>query len=503
MYRSALLCWIGCLAVLNLIAGCAEKAPAPSQVAPHEAPAPMVAPSAPSATHHPESLVINPKQKIMAQGADEPTSAARDPASTPTDVPKASTSAQPTENSIVQVFYATDRLGVHRQPLTIGHYLRQFVLAGFIALMGVAWWLFQRVRGQALRRATALALLSAQLTTFLLAILGCFRLTDDARRAGCDYGIERGELELGVCEVSIPRQHLPGLLEAPSITRFELREDPDLHIILLSAQPLPTSNFYQQLDDHVRRGTSHELFVFVHGFNVTFADATRRAAQIAHDLPYNGTPVVFSWPSQGRGDPLAYTTDENTADWAVHHLEAFLAQLLQHHRPERLNLVAHSMGNRVLTEALSNLALRKQINGPFRELVFAAPDIDAGKFRDVVGPAMAPLAKQVTLYASANDEALRLSKQAHGYPRAGDTGDSLVVVSGIDTIDVSQVDTTLLGHSYYGDNISVLEDLFHLLSVSLPAEQRQWLERTMRNGQNFWTLRRQELEAAARARRGD
>ena len=50
-------------------------------------------------------------------------------------------------------------------------------------------------------------------------------------------------------------------------------------------------------------------------------------------------------------------------------------------------------------------------------------------------------ADRVTLYASSSDEALALSKQVHGYPRAGESGDQLVVVPGIDTIDVSAVNT--------------------------------------------------------------
>jgi hypothetical protein len=71
---------------------------------------------------------------------------------------------------------------------------------------------------------------------------------------------------------------------------------------------------------------------------------------------------------------------------------------------------------------------------------------------------------------------LELSQRVHGYPRAGDSWPDLVVVSGIDTIDVSEVDSSLLGHSYYGDNETVLTDLFYLIHEGRPPEKRDWLE---------------------------
>jgi hypothetical protein len=39
----------------------------------------------------------------------------------------------------------------------------------------------------------------------------------------------------------------------------------------------------------------------------------------------------------------------------------------------------------------------------------------------------------------------------------------LVIPVRIETINVSALDTNLLGHSYYGDNTSVISDLYYLL----------------------------------------
>ena len=44
-------------------------------------------------------------------------------------------------------------------------------------------------------------------------------------------------ISYGICEVSIPKGHKPGQLEAPSIYRFEFKEDPDKHVVLLNIHP--------------------------------------------------------------------------------------------------------------------------------------------------------------------------------------------------------------------------------------------------------------------------
>lgn len=56
-------------------------------------------------------------------------------------------------------------------------------------------------------------------------------------------------------------------------------------------------------------------------------------------------------------------------------------------------------------------------------------------------------ADRVTLYASSYDIAISLSKKFHTYPPAGESGEDIVVVKGLDTVDASSVDTSVTGHS--------------------------------------------------------
>lgn len=83
-----------------------------------------------------------------------------------------------------------------------------------------------------------------------------------------------------------------------------------------------------------------------------------------------------------------------------------------------------------------------------------------------------------------------VSTSVHGHNRAGLAGDEIVVVDGVDTIDVSHVDTSLIGHSYYGDNPALIDDLRALIQLSHPTSQRQWLEQVeMAADKVYWKFR--------------
>lgn len=288
------------------------------------------------------------------------------------------------------------------------------------------------------------------------------------------YGTNRGKLTFGTCKVSIPRDHRIGELEAPSIWRFEFRENPQKHVVLLSVESSPTDVFFRHLNEHLDASPKRRALVFVHGYNVSFEDAARRTAQMAYDLAFEGAPIFYSWPSQAH--ELKYTVDETNLEWSRANLRIFLAQVLERTTAENIYLIAHSMGNRALVGAFADLVEQSpDARVRFREIILTAPDIDAETFTRDIAPKLVgtdSAKTPVTLYASSNDRALRASYAVHGSPRAGDTRRGVVLFPGIETIDASSVDTSLIGHSYYAENRSVISDIFYLLHTELRACHR-------------------------------
>ncbi len=308
------------------------------------------------------------------------------------------------------------------------------------------------------------------------------------------YGGERAAstsaLELGRCRVEIPiSAHRRGHLEGPSIWKLQRRPDPRKHIVLTEVEALAEADFLAALRRNLEAASddlSRDLLVFVHGFNITFAKAARRTAQLAHDLEFPGTPCLFSWPSDGK--LLKYMSDREDAEWSVPRCEAFLELLLNEAGTGRIHLVAHSMGNQALIRTLYAMALRRgdEIDTLFASVILAAPDFDARAFTENIAPVIRPLAERWTVYASGHDKALDastvLSAKRLGLP--------LSVTPGMDTIDVSEVDVSPWSmpemHAYYASKARVIADMVAALQRIEPDGRE--LRAVIENGQRFWRL---------------
>lgn len=299
------------------------------------------------------------------------------------------------------------------------------------------------------------------------------------------FGIERSDtLHLGRCSVSVPRGHHVGNVERPwKFAVWQFREDPEKHIVIQERALLNEDDFFAA----VQRQDDSSAFVFVHGFNVLFDDAIRRAAQMKHDLQFGGAAIVYSWPSAGQLSLKAYMRDEGAVEWSQAHLEAFLVDLATKTHLQSIHIIAHSMGNRAVANGLKNLSL-KSAPPTFRNVVLAAPDIDRGTFVQIAA-AISSRAESVTLYASSRDRALQASHEMHDYPRAGDCTD-IVVVPEVTTIDVSDLDTDLLGHGYVSSSRSILSDLYWLLTGHAPPRFgfTRAVKRVLRDELLYWRL---------------
>ena len=147
------------------------------------------------------------------------------------------------------------------------------------------------------------------------------------------------------------------------------------------------------------------------------------------------------------------------------------------------------MGTYGFTTALKELVeeMAAHNDSPrFNQIILAAPDIDAELFRTEIAPKISQGARRLTLYASSKDLALIVSKFVNKKQRAGDSV-PIVLTPGVDSIDVSNVDSSLLGHSYYGDNSSIITDIRSVIGSEQP-DKRAFLEVKVNPGEKrrYW-----------------
>jgi esterase/lipase superfamily enzyme len=479
-----------------------EFQPAPAAVAPAAAApaADFAAGDAPAARFEP--MAISPRLGPASPESSSGLEALAAPADldtpwivTPTDPTLLPRSSEPIGSpgpgyQIVNVLYGTNRraapVEADLRSIDPGLFATPAVLSLLGALLGFGLHASGRRRTAAVF-GTCMVFVSGW--AFALALntgLDALRARDVDPAAATVYGHEPGDLVFGQCDVSIPPNHRPGELEAPTILKLEFEERPDRHVVLLDVQEKSYAAFKQSLAERVVAAPDRDLFVFIHGYNVSFEDAARRTAQMAFDLKFRGAPLFFSWPSAG--GLLDYPRDEAVVEASVPALVEFLQVVRRDSQARSIHLVAHSMGNRALAGALEQLRRDVNLSGMrFNQVVLAAPDIDGRRFREEIAPRITSTAERVTLYASDGDKALLASRLLNRAPRAGQAGRNLIITPGVDTVDASAVDTSFLGHSYYGGSPAVLDDLQRLFHADAPYV-RPGLVRRQRPHGAYWEL---------------
>jgi len=294
-------------------------------------------------------------------------------------------------------------------------------------------------------------------------------------------------LHYGACEVSIPTNHRFGSVGSSMIRRLITGKDDRLKIATI--RPVTGEEFRDRVKADVASKSPLDSapMVFIHSYNSTFQDTALRAAQIGYDLKLSGSTVLFSWPSRGR---LAdYAADGTALEASSVRISEFLQSLIAGPSRTRVHILAHGMGCRGLLAAMNRLAVTVDVGIPFGQIILVAADVDSAVFRDISN-VLIRLAERVTLYVSSTDRALELSARLHGNPRAG-YASPVTVVPGIDTIDVTGLNLTLVGHGYFADASPVLSDIRSLCADGLPPERRFGLRHVeTQAGEAYWKLSR-------------
>ncbi|MEL6287922.1 MAG: alpha/beta hydrolase [Pseudomonadota bacterium] len=320
----------------------------------------------------------------------------------------------------------------------------------------------------------------------------------DAENVSFGAGRAR-KLTLGASTVSIPKDHTPGLIERPwevsvfSITLYRQKEDPAKHFTVQKLGILDEPAFIAAANAALDGGgeDAGTAVVFVHGYNNDFESALFRTAQLAYDMRFTGAPFMYSWPSAA-----GYTTyeyDQQSARQASDHLRAFIEIVARKTQAQKVHLVAHSMGNDVLMEALRELRFRygTQEELKLSQVILAAPDVDRDVFKRLARQ-IRGISDGVTLYASANDRALQISRTyAGGIARAGDVPeDGPVVLPGVDTIDVSETQQAFLSanHNSFAEASELVKDISALVRTGVrpPARRTPSLVAVPSGAATYW-----------------
>jgi esterase/lipase superfamily enzyme len=302
--------------------------------------------------------------------------------------------------------------------------------------------------------------------------------TDRKRINSPKYGTIYGDLpansistkyEVGYTLVSVPPNHRAGQIETPSIWKLEFHEDTMKHMVQKNITRL-SDNAFDKLLHNANSG--QDAFIFVHGFNNSFKDAALRTAQLAVDIHLPIAPIMFSWSSNGKSSD--YSGDEENVQLAIPAFKDFLKRVARNGNYKKIHIIAHSMGNRLISMALSQMT-SDTANLKIDQIIMAAPDVFYALFTTSYADALAQKAKHVTVYAAKNDWALLASKKIHaGNIRLGGLGVPPPSHSfkNIDIIDANKQKLDFLGHDRFARSPVIINDMDLVLKSGANAQQR-------------------------------
>ena len=323
-------------------------------------------------------------------------------------------------------------------------------------------------------------------------------------RAVAAFGTGRSaQLTLGKAVVTVPKEgREKGSIPRPEwdliVARFSLREeDLSRDFTVFAVDVMSQRDFVREARQKLAGSQRFQgqAFVFVHGYFVTFDDALFRAAQIAHDLEFDGVPFVYSWPSVA--GVTGYVLDRGRARDARDQLREFVDIIAKESGAKEVHLIAHSMGADPLLEVLRDIQRTEPqvatgTRPRFGEIILAAPDITRESFELIAGQ-ITGLRRGMTLYASSSDRAMtvsrwtRLGESPAGYvPSSG----PVVVPGAADTIDISSIDTSFfaLNHSTFADREALLGDIRRLISSGMRPPSTRGEQFQLIQGENgaYW-----------------
>ncbi|WP_162932952.1 alpha/beta hydrolase [Roseovarius sp. EL26] len=250
----------------------------------------------------------------------------------------------------------------------------------------------------------------------------------------------------------------------------------------------------QEIGTRLRKHGLDRVMIYIHGFNNDFDDGVGTLANIWHYSGRQSLPMVYSWPA-GSSGPLAYFRDVESGEFSVFHVKEYLRMLASIPEVKTIDIVAHSRGNVVITDALRELLIEARASGKAPRaamktgiLVMAAPDLDIGVTQQrLVAERFAEAFEQISIYANPEDELLALSKVIGNNTRLGGIdADSFSEAQIQNTERTGTVHYILvedgsghLGHSYFRENPAVMSDIVLALRTrQLPGTEFRPLERT-------------------------
>lgn len=309
-------------------------------------------------------------------------------------------------------------------------------------------------------------------------------------------------LSFGLFETSIEPTLGLGMLINPT-DWFQNEE-----IQLNRVEPLDEDAMIAEVRRQVEASPQRSLLININGFRERFPSALRKTAFLAHVLDIDTPVVVFDWPGDQGSTPRGYLRAQGVARESGLDLARIIEKIVNDVQPDRLWILANSMGGEVVVSAFSELYSNPEMADSDTEIehvILTAPDISHEEFGSRFKDKILALSENVTIYVSSNDRALLMSRVIN---RARRLGESTVDPSNPDQwdeaaaafelvtpgndqvslIDLTPVNRTRNFHNFSLETPEFFDDLYLRISNEETPRSRLQYKVTTASGVHYWVL---------------
>lgn len=297
----------------------------------------------------------------------------------------------------------------------------------------------------------------------------------------------QAELTLGSFDIAVEPTLGLGMLMNPS--DWLINEEIQLRAVRGLSRPA----FSGELREQVLASSYRSLLVVVHGYRETFPSALRKTAFLSHVLDIDTPVLLFDWPGDQGASLTGYRRARRVATESGAELAAALQLISGQVEPQRIWLVANSLGAQVVVDAFHHLAADADfadLETEIENIVLTAPDVGRRDFDERFRTEVEALADNLTVYVSSNDRALLVSRLVNRGRRLGESTldpsnpDQAQVAASfaalmepadrrLTLVDVTPVNRTRNFHNFGLETPEFFDDLFlRLTETGLPRGRR-------------------------------
>lgn len=241
-------------------------------------------------------------------------------------------------------------------------------------------------------------------------------------------------------------------------------------------QIMNRSSFKTALMKNVGSG---DCLIFIHGFNNTFDNAMDRVSELSSF--YLIPAVAYSWSADKSSSIVemkdVYKKSETDVTQSDMPFKDFMKTVLDVIPADRIVLVGHSMGCRLLERYLEDRSLTAECSKQFKEANFCSADVDAATFVKRA-QSIVRTSKKVRVICSELDVAMQASRRLHGYTRLGEGKGNVNALPhyGIEVVNVSAAVVNGFDHDM---SDWLMSELYH---HGKPVKSNDWTLEKDQNG---------------------